>query len=135
MCIRDSDDAPINVVANSDWCADWPTGGAWFPRQWDGELVGQAGRLNPSMFNEPALDNEQDRIQRLSPEAAAEGWGEFDEKMMTEYYPTINTGFRGQMTIHGSAVGGMEHDNVRGMPTLSLIHISEPTRRTPISYA
>lgn len=119
------DDAPINVVANSDWCSDWPTGGAWFPTQWDGELVGQEGRPNPSMINEPALDDEQDRIQGLSAEAAADGWGEFDEKMMTGYYPAVNTGFRGHMTIHGSAVGGMEHDNVRGMPTFAQMYVAQ----------
>lgn len=122
----ESDDAaPINVVANNDRCSDWPTGGGSFPTQWHGELVGQEGRLNPSMINEPALDNEQDRIQELSAEAAADAWGEFDEKVMTEYYPAINTGFSGQVTIHGSAVGGMEHDNVRGMPTFAQMYVAQ----------
>src|SRR5680860_1407803 len=35
----------------------------------------------------------------------------------------------------GAPVGGHDYVIWSGMPTLSLIHISEPTRRTPISYA
>ena len=29
------------------------------------------------------------------------------------------------MTIHGSAVGGMEHDNVRGMPTFAQMYLTQ----------
>ena len=124
---RDESDnnAPINVVANSGWCSDLPTGGASFPAQWDGELVGQEGRLNPSMINEPALDDAQDRIQELSPEQAVAAWGEFDKKIMTEYYPAINIGYAGEATIHGSAVGGMEYDTLRGMPTFNQMFVTE----------
>ncbi|MFL6136150.1 MAG: ABC transporter substrate-binding protein, partial [Nocardioidaceae bacterium] len=37
--------SPINV-RSSGWCSDWPTGGSWFPAQWDGDLVGVEGMPN-----------------------------------------------------------------------------------------
>ncbi len=37
--------------------------------------------------------------------------------METEKYPAVVTGYGGVAMIHGSKVGGMANDNVRGMPT------------------
>ncbi len=127
--IREDDsanDAPINVVASSGWCSDWPTGGSWFPAQWAGDLVGVEGRPNPSMIDVPELNEEQDRIlNELTPEEAAEAWGEFDEMMFTEYYPAVNVGYAGTAMIHGSRIGGMENNNVYGMPTFNQMYITE----------
>jgi peptide/nickel transport system substrate-binding protein len=118
-------DSPINV-RSSGWCSDWPSGGSWFPAQWSGSLVGLEGMPNPANFKEAAMDKEQDRIlDTLTPEEATAAWGEFDKKMETEYYPAVNTGYSGTAMIHGSKVGGMENDNVRGMPTFGLMYITE----------
>jgi peptide/nickel transport system substrate-binding protein len=118
-------DSPINV-RSSGWCSDWPTGGSWFPAQWDGELVGLEGMPNPANFDEPEMDKLQDHIlDDLSPEEAAAAWGEFDKKMETEYYPAVNTGYSGTAMVRGSRVGGMANDNVRGMPTFGLMYITK----------
>jgi peptide/nickel transport system substrate-binding protein len=117
--------SPINV-RSSGWCSDWPTGGSWFPAQWAGSLVGLEGMPNPANFKVPEMDKEQDRIlDTLTPEEAAGAWGEFDKKMETEYYPAVNTGYSGTAMIHGSKVGGMKNDNVRGMPTFSRMYITK----------
>ena len=72
------------------------------------------------------FDAEQDRIlDELSPEEAVEAWGEFDEMMQTEEYPAVVTGYGGVAMIHGSKVGGMANDNVRGMPTFARMYITE----------
>jgi peptide/nickel transport system substrate-binding protein len=118
-------DSPINV-RSSGWCSDWPTGGSWFPAQWAGELVGLEGMPNPSNFKEPKADKEQNRIlDKLTPEEAAPAWGELDEMIMTEWYPATITGYSGTALIHGSKVGGMENDEVRGMPTFTQMYITE----------
>ncbi len=118
-------DSPINV-RSSGWCSDWPTGGSWFPAQWDGDLVGLEGMPNPANFDEPEMDKLQDHIlDDLSPEEAAAAWGEFDKKMETEYYPAVNTGYSGTAMVRGSRVGGMANDNVRGMPTFGLMYITK----------
>ncbi len=43
----------------------------------------------------------------------------------TKYYPAVNTGYSGTAMIHGSKVGGMENDNVRGMPTFARMYITK----------
>jgi peptide/nickel transport system substrate-binding protein len=118
-------ESPINV-RSSGWCSDWPSGGSWFPAQWAGNLVGLEGMPNPANFKVKKFDDEQDRIlDTLSPEEAAEAWGEFDEMMQTEEYPAVVTGYGGVAMIHGSKVGGMANDNVRGMPTFQRMYITE----------
>jgi peptide/nickel transport system substrate-binding protein len=117
--------SPINV-RSSGWCSDWPTGGSWFPAQWSGDLVGVEGMPNPSNFKEKDMDAEQNRIlDTLSPEKAAPAWGQFDKTMETKYYPAVNTGYSGTAMIHGSKVGGMANDNVRGMPTFARMYITK----------
>ena len=117
--------SPINV-RSSGWCSDWPSGGSWFPAQWAGNLVGLEGMPNPANFKVKKFDDEQDRIlDELSPEDAVEAWGEFDEMMQTEEYPAVVTGYGGVAMIHGSKVGGMANDNVRGMPTFARMYITE----------
>jgi peptide/nickel transport system substrate-binding protein len=116
---------PSNV-RSSGWCSDWPTGGSWFPAQWAGSLVGVAGMPNPSNFKEPDMDAEQNRIlDKLTPAEAAKAWGQFDKKMETKYYPAVNVGYSGTAMIHGSKVGGMANDNVRGMPTFARMYITK----------
>jgi peptide/nickel transport system substrate-binding protein len=115
-----------STVRSSGWCSDWPTGGSWFPAQWAGSLVGVAGMPNPSNFKEPDMDAEQNRIlDKLSPAQAAPAWGQFDKKMETKYYPAVNVGYSGTAMIHGSKVGGMANDNVRGMPTFARMYITK----------
>ena len=117
--------SPINV-RSSGWCSDWPSGGSWFPAQWAGELVGLEGMPNPANFKVKEMDAEQNRIlDELSPEDAVEAWGEFDQKMEEEYYPAVVTGYGGVAMIHGSKVGGMANDNVRGMPTFQRMYITK----------
>jgi peptide/nickel transport system substrate-binding protein len=45
--------------------------------------------------------------------------------METKYYPAVNTGYSGTAMIHGSKVGGMANDNVRGMPTFARMYITK----------
>jgi len=117
--------SPINV-RSSGWCSDWPSGGSWFPAQWAGSLVGLEGMPNPANFDVKKFDQEQDRIlDTLSPDEAVEAWGEFDKMMMTEQYPAVVIGYGGVAMIHGSKVGGMENDSVRGQPTWVRMYITE----------
>ena len=119
-------DAPVNFRTATGWCSDWPSGGSWFPAQWDGDLVGVEGMPNPSQFDVPEMDAEQDRIlDTLGPEEAAKAWGDFDKKMQTEYYPAVNFGYSGTAMLRGSLVGGMSPDNLRGMPTFNEMYIVE----------
>ncbi len=79
--------SPINV-RSSGWCSDWPTGGSWFPAQWDGSLVGVEGMPNPANFKEADADAKQkDILDNMTPEEAGPAWGEFDEFIEREVLP------------------------------------------------
>lgn len=118
--IRDlQSDAKADLnVRSQGWCSDWPSGGSWFPAQWDGALVGVAGMPNVSQFKEADADAKQKEIlNNLSGEEANSAWGELDEMIQTKYLPAVTIGYSGVAMVHGSKVGGMGADNVRGMPT------------------
>ncbi|MDQ3615165.1 MAG: ABC transporter substrate-binding protein [Actinomycetota bacterium] len=118
-------DSQVNV-RSTGWCSDWPTGGSVFPSQWSGDLVGRQGMPNPANFDEAYADREQRRILgTLSPEEAAQAWGELDEMIMTRSFPAVVTGYSGTATIHGSRVGGMEDDGVSGMPPFNRMYVIE----------
>jgi len=117
-------DSPINV-RSSGWCSDWPSGGSWFPAQWDGALVGLDGMPNLANFNEPEADAKQKEILDGPADEAATAWGEFDKWMEETYYPAVNLGYAGTAIIRGSKIGGMYNDNVRGMPTLQLMYVTQ----------
>jgi peptide/nickel transport system substrate-binding protein len=118
-------DSPQNV-RSSGWCSDWPSGMTWFPAQWSGDLVGLEGMPNPSNFKVKEMDDLQNKIlDTMTPEQAISAWGEFDKKMETEYYPAVNLGYSGTAMIHGSKIGGMANDNIRGMPTFARMYITQ----------
>jgi peptide/nickel transport system substrate-binding protein len=120
---RSNYDSPINI-RSSGWCSDWPSGGSWFPAQWDGALVGLEGMPNPANFKEADADAKQKEILDGSAEDAAASWGEFDKFIEETYYPAVTTGYSGTAIIRGSKIGGMFNDSVRGMPTLADMYIT-----------
>lgn len=115
---------PQNVRSVS-WCSDWPTGSAWFPAQWDKSLVGKAGSPNPAHFAEDDAQAKLDKILTMSSEKAAKAWGEFDKFIETKYYPAVVTGYAGVSMLRGSKVGGMNNNNVLGMPTLANMYVKQ----------
>ena len=117
-------DSPINV-RSSGWCSDWPSGGSWFPAQWDGSLVGLEGMPNLANFKEDDADAMQKAILDGKADDAAKKWGEFDKFIEETYYPAVNVGYSGTAIIRGSKIGGMFNDNVRGMPTLQLMYVTQ----------
>jgi peptide/nickel transport system substrate-binding protein len=121
---RSDYDSPINI-RSSGWCSDWPSGGSWFPAQWDGALVGLEGMPNPSNFKEADADAKQKEILGMDADEVPAAWGEFDKFIMETYYPAVVVGYSGTAIIRGSKIGGMENDSVRGMPTLSDMYITE----------
>ena len=121
---RSDYDSPINV-RSSGWCSDWPSGGSWFPAQWDGSLVGLEGMPNPANFKEADADAKQKEILDRPADEAAAAWGEFDKLIEETYYPAVVTGYSGTAIIRGSKIGGMYNDSVRGMPTLSDMYVTQ----------
>jgi peptide/nickel transport system substrate-binding protein len=104
--------APINIRTHTGWCSDWPSGASWFPPQFHSN-----GEFNFTYFAEPAVDQEIDRIGRLPIAAQPAAWAMLDKTIMTKYYPIVVTGYLASALLHGSNIGGMNIDNVTGVPT------------------
>ena len=119
--------SPINV-RSTGWCSDWPTGGSWFPAQWDGRLIkaGASDDPNPAFFDEASINKGIDNILNNVPASqAAAAWGKLDKTTFEKYYPAVNLGYSGSAIIRGSKIGGFYNDNVRGMPTLADMYIKK----------
>ena len=103
--------APVNLRVGG-WCSDWPAGSSWFP-----PLFHSKGSSNVSMFADPVIDAEIDRIAELPFEEQPAAWAALDKKIMTDYYPAVVIGYPAVAMLHGSKIGGMNADSVYGMPT------------------
>ncbi len=102
------------------WCSDWPSGASWFPPVFSAD-----GSSNYSYLADEALDAEMDKIQEMPIEEQPDAWGAMDEKIMTDIVPVVNIGFGGTAMMHGSAIQGMENDNVLGSPTYKNIWVKQ----------
>jgi peptide/nickel transport system substrate-binding protein len=114
---------PVNV-RSSGWCSDWPTGGSWFPAQWDGSLVGLEGMPTWPTSRRATPTTCRRRSSTVRRRGAA-GWNELDKLIEEKYYPAVNTGYAGTAIIRGSKIGGMYNDNVRGMPTFQTMYVTQ----------
>ncbi|OIJ28679.1 ABC transporter substrate-binding protein [Nocardioides luteus] len=116
--------APINLRSGG-WCSDWPSGGSWFPAQWDGSLANKAGMPNPANFDQADADAKQAEILKMDPADVPAAWGEFDKWMQETYYPAVVWGYSGSAFIKGSKLGGVFDDPVKGMPTLNTTYVTK----------
>jgi peptide/nickel transport system substrate-binding protein len=126
--IRDelNDPAADVNVRSQGWCSDWPSGGSWFPAQWIGSLITEDSVSNPSFLDDPAVNEEVNRIlDDAEAEEAPDLWGELDQTIMEDIYPAVNLGYSGTAVIRGSKVGNFNNDTIRGMPTLKDLYIIE----------
>ncbi len=117
LTLNKDPDAPVNL-RNFYWCPDWLSGNSWLP-----PFFHSAGALNLAQFAEPEIDAEIERIRKLSLEEQTAAWGALDKTIMTDYYPGVVTRYEGVAMLHGSRIGGMNTDQVYGMPTWKDIHV------------
>jgi peptide/nickel transport system substrate-binding protein len=115
--LRADPNADLNVRSGG-WCSDWPSGGSWFPPVFESTNLEEEGLgANYAVFSEPKVDKEIDRILGLPIEEQPAAWNEMDMMIQEEYFPVFVTGYGGVAMAHGSAINGMNVDNVFGMPT------------------
>jgi peptide/nickel transport system substrate-binding protein len=123
---RENPDKDINI-RNAGWCADWPSGGSWFPVLHKTEDVEQLGQIsnNYALFSEADVDGRIDDILGLPIEDQAAAWGELDEYISETYLPLIPISYDGVIQAHGSNVNGHYDDLVLGMPTFKSIWLTQ----------
>ncbi|MDI2132045.1 ABC transporter substrate-binding protein [Yinghuangia seranimata] len=91
----------------SGWGADWPSGITVLPAKFDGRKIQDDGTVY-SLYNNPAVSAEMDRISNLSDvTAAGKEWAALDKKIMTEDAPVVPFVYRRQLTLYGPGLGGV----------------------------
>jgi peptide/nickel transport system substrate-binding protein len=96
-------DNKINKTLNMrgvNWCSDWPSGSTMIP-----PLLKTDAVYNTAKFSEPSIDEEMDAIATMPLEDQADAWGALDEKIGTEYFPSIVTAFRNDLYAFGERIG------------------------------
>jgi len=124
--VREDPNADINV-RSAGWCADWPSGGSWFPvlhKTEDVEKLGQISQ-NYALFSEPDVDQRIAETLAKPVDEQAAAWGELDEYISETYLPLIPLTYDGVAQAHGSNVNGHFDDLVLGMPTFKNIWLTQ----------
>ena len=109
------------------WCADWPSGGSWFPvllKTEDVEALGQISQ-NYALFSEPDVDQRIDDVLALPIEDQAAAWGELDKYIAETYLPLIPITYDGTIWGHGSKVNGLGGDPTLGEPTYKNLWLTQ----------
>jgi peptide/nickel transport system substrate-binding protein len=94
----------------SAWAADWPTGVTVYPELYDGRKVGD-GRPNNSHINDPGVNAEIDRINKITdPIEQGKEFSKLDKKIM-ELVPSVPYVYPRRQVMFGTNVGGAEMDS------------------------
>ncbi|GAB3261696.1 ABC transporter substrate-binding protein [Nocardioides dilutus] len=123
---RENPNNDLNI-RSAGWCADWPSGGSWFPvlhKTEDVETLGQISQ-NYALFSETDVDDRIDDVLSLPIEDQADAWGELDKYISETYLPLIPLTYDGVIQAHGSNVNGHLNDPTIGMPTFKDIWLTQ----------
>ena len=71
---------------------------------------------NTAYFSEESIDEEMEDIATLPLDEQADAWGALDEKIGTEYFPSIPTAFRNDLFVFGERIGNPSGDGSIGAP-------------------
>ncbi len=107
-------DNKINKTLNLrgvNWCSDWPSGSTMLP-----PLLKTGAVYNTAFFSEPSVDEEMADIATLPLDEQPDAWGALDEKIGTEYFPTIPTAFRNDLFAFGERIGNPKGNGSIGAP-------------------
>ena len=114
-------DDPVNQLLNvraANVCPAWPTGSATLPALLKGGAV-----FNTAHFDEPAVDERMDDIATLPIREQPAAWGDLDETIMTDYFPTIPIAYVNRLFVFGTAIGNPSGDGSLGMPDYKDLYV------------
>ncbi|MDQ6873889.1 MAG: ABC transporter substrate-binding protein, partial [Actinomycetota bacterium] len=100
------DTSKMPELAFTSWGPDWPSGSTVIPPLFDGRQIKPQGNNDISMFNDPTLNAEMDRINAITDiKKQAPEWGKLDKKIM-EQAPIVPLIYNAGIQLHGSKVRG-----------------------------
>lgn len=101
-------------IFHTAWGADWPSASTVIPPLYDGRAIAE-GAQNYSQVNDPKVNSEIDRINKITdPAKAAAEWEKLDQYMVKNVVNVVPTAYYKQTQIAGTKVGGLVYDDVIG---------------------
>jgi peptide/nickel transport system substrate-binding protein len=105
------------------WGSDWPSGSTVLPVLFGGTQIQPEGNYNTSYADFPALNDEIARIEKLPAAEATAEWAKLDEKIMTDFVPSVPCYTDRNYTLNGSKVGGYYLSLAFGVASLNTIFV------------
>jgi peptide/nickel transport system substrate-binding protein len=101
-------------IFHTAWGADWPSSSTVIPPLYDGRAIAD-GAQNYSQVNDPKINSEIDRINKITdPAKAAAAWEKLDQYIVKDVVNVVPTAYYKQTQIAGSKIGGLVYDDVIG---------------------
>lgn len=99
-------------IFNTNWAADWPSASTVIPPLYDGRAIAE-GAQNYSQVNDPKINSEIDRINKITdPAKAAAEWEKLGQYIVKDVVNVVPTGYFKQTQIAGSKIGGLVYDDI-----------------------
>ncbi|MCZ4605838.1 ABC transporter substrate-binding protein [Streptomyces sp. Lzd4kr] len=99
-------------IFHTAWGADWPSASTVIPPLYDGRVIAE-GAQNYSQVNDPKVNSEIDRINKITdPAKAAAEWEKLNKYLLTDVVNVVPTAYYKQIQIAGSRIGGLVYDDV-----------------------
>ena len=107
-------------LMSTAWVADFPDGDSTLRVTLDGNLIGDAGNINFSYFDAPAVNAGLEWLAaRPDRTAIAPAYGFADELIMAGYAPLIPTVYVNVFSLYGPQVGGVFLSGLYGLPNVT----------------
>jgi peptide/nickel transport system substrate-binding protein len=105
-------------VRGANWCPAWPAGSALLP-----PLLKSGATYNTAHFAEASVDEDMAAIATLPIDEQAKAWAALDERIMTDYFPVIPTGYVNKLIVFGARVGNPSGDGSMGSPNYKDLYV------------
>jgi len=110
-------------IYRGGWGSDWPSGDTIIPPVFDGRSIADTGNQNLSYLNEPTINAEVDRINKLPAAESAAAWADLDKKIMTEFAPVVVLFADRSYELHGSKLGGLFLSSPFGATSFDQVYV------------
>ncbi len=104
-------------IYRSGWQPDWPSAASTLPVLYDGSKlgpVGSKGNNDSSYFNNDAINAEIARISQLHANEAAPEWIKLDQKIATDFCPSVPIFVARTFALNGAKVAGVFNSDAIG---------------------
>ena len=102
-------------------CADWPTGGSWFPELFT-SAAAETGR-SVGRLRDRALDAEIARVDSLGPNEQLTAWPKLDQRILRDHLPALPGYYGDASFLAGRRIGNATANPATGLPDFGSLYL------------